>query len=507
MTPSQRRFAAAISHLTYTNPFLPERIEAEREALGPDFSQESSPAWSRTSTLERPNVLRLETKIESLAADLLPLFAGKRNEKSASSKDRHLYADLILYLLYYRTWKLFDPHFRTAPAELPAHIGAAYKQFLADYHHFFPMSELMPPETPEHLFSCFFQIRRAFYFIFQEIIGSSKPIVALRAAVWQSIFTCDLAAYRTTFFDKLHDIPTLITGPSGTGKELVARAIALSRYIPFVPQKQAFLDDARGLFFPLNLSALAPTLIESELFGHRKGAFTGALEDRPGYLELCPARGSVFLDEIGELDPVIQVKLLRVLQSRTYQRIGDSAARTFPGKLIAATNRDLPTEMRHLKFRPDLYYRLCADLIATPSLAEQLAESHDPEAELTSMVHFIAAKVVGGGIGDEESPAAESLTQTTMTFIREHLEGYEWPGNFRELEQCVRNILIRKHYQPAKTQETERDSLEGTLVECGLSAQELLRRYARVVYKRNGSYLKTARHLKVDRRTVKSYVS
>ncbi|MCL2640213.1 MAG: sigma-54 factor interaction domain-containing protein, partial [Phycisphaerales bacterium] len=427
MTSDQRRFAGAVAYLTYTNPFLPERIQAEREALGADFVEEPLQVWSRVSTLERANVLRLEAKIEAVAADLLPVVKAKRD---MSARDRGLYADLILYLLYYRTWALFDPHFQGVSAGVPVQLGAAYKKFLADYHHFFPTRELAPPEAPEHLFSFFFQIRRAFYFIFQAIIGSSRPMVALRAAVWQSIFTCDLAAYRTMLFDKLHDIPTLITGPSGTGKELVARAIALSRYIPFLPGKQAFADDVRGLFFPLNLSALAPTLIESELFGHRKGAFTGALEDRAGYLELCPARGSVFLDEIGELDPAIQVKLLRVLQSRTYQRIGDSATRVFPGKLIAATNRDLPTEMQRGKFRTDLYYRLCADLIATPSLAEQLAEADDPEAELASMVRFIAARVMGGGGGDrerggggeeEESAAVESLTWTTMRFVREHL--------------------------------------------------------------------------------------
>ena len=111
------------------------------------------------------------------------------------------------------------------------------------------------------------------------------------------------------------DVTTLVTGPSGTGKELVARAIGLSRYIPFDAEGQAFADDTPRSFVPLNLSALSPTLIESELFGHRRGAFTGAVADRAGWLETCPPRGTVFLDEIGELDPAIQVKLLRVLQS------------------------------------------------------------------------------------------------------------------------------------------------------------------------------------------------
>src|SRR5690606_29799135 len=127
--------------------------------------------------------------------------------------------------------------------------------------------------------------------------------------------------------------------------ELVARAIGLSRFIPFDPKTQRFAEDFAGSFFPLNLSALSATLVESELFGHCRGAFTGALQDRAGWLEVCPHYGTVFLDEIGEVDPQVQVKLLRVLQERTFNRIGETDARRFSGKIIAATNRDLATEM------------------------------------------------------------------------------------------------------------------------------------------------------------------
>ena len=109
--------------------------------------------------------------------------------------------------------------------------------------------------------------------------------------------------------------------------------------------------------------ALPATLVESELFGHRRGAFTGAVQDRAGWLEACPAHGTVFLDEIGELEPALQVKLLRVLQERTFHRIGDTRERRFSGKLIAATNRDLAAEIQAGRFREDLYYRLCADVI------------------------------------------------------------------------------------------------------------------------------------------------
>src|SRR5262249_2233744 len=164
----------------------------------------------------------------------------------------------------------------------------------------------------------------------------------------------------------------LITGPSGSGKELVAQAIGLARYIPFDAERQAFVENFAGSFYALNPSALSPTLIESELFGHRRGAFTGAVQDRAGWREGGRRLGTVFLDEIGELEPALQVKLLRVLQTRTFQRLGDTRDRRFHGKIIAATNRELATEMAAGRFRKDLYYRLCSDIVVTPALQEHL---------------------------------------------------------------------------------------------------------------------------------------
>ena len=190
---------------------------------------------------------------------------------------------------------------------------------------------------------------------------------------------------RRSLYSRMGDFTTLISGPSGTGKELVARAIGLSRFIPFDPVAQRFADDLAGSFHALNLSALSSTLIESELFGHRRGTFTGTVGDRIGWLEVCRPLGAVFLDEIGELEPGIQVKLLRVLQTRTFQRLGETTDRTFHGKLIAATNQDLASKIEDGSFREDFYYRLCSDIITTPSLREQLDDS--PQ-DLGNLVHF-----------------------------------------------------------------------------------------------------------------------
>src|SRR5437762_1446956 len=176
------------------------------------------------------------------------------------------------------------------------------------------------------------------------------------------------------------------------------------------------------------------------LSGHRRGAFTGAIADRKGFLETCPALGSVFLDELGDLDPTIQVKLLRVIETRTFHPVGDTASRLFQGKLIAATNRDLAADIRKGSFREDLYYRLCSDQIATPSLAEQVMGSRHVLEEL---VVYMSRKVAG--------PEGDVLSREVIAWIDGNLAAdYGWPGNYRELEQCIKNVLIRRDYRPSR---------------------------------------------------------
>src|SRR6185295_18992997 len=184
-----------------------------------------------------------------------------------------------------------------------------------------PECALPTDHKAPHAFAVLVQLHRAFLSIYEFIIGGSMPIARLRAAVCQSIFSHDMRRYGRVLYRCIGDVPTLILGPSGSGKELVARAIGHSRHVPFDGQSESFSEELDD-FHPLNLSALAPTLIESELFGHRRGAFSGAVGERSGWLEVCGPSGTVFLDEIGELEGSLQVKLLRVLQSRAFQRVG-----------------------------------------------------------------------------------------------------------------------------------------------------------------------------------------
>ena len=495
LTESEHNFVEAVSRLAYCNPFLPERIANERQALGPEFV-ETGEVWHVGSDLDgrNPNVPKLNLRVEALAEDLRGRLLTDRR---VGKKEARLYRDLVIYLLYNRYEDLFNGVVEEGcSAERRIDFFCDFRE---DFTRFFKLDgrTLQAGSNATHLFACFFQVRRAFKLIFRHLVGGSMPAARLRAAVWQSIFSHDMRRYRRSLFEHMGDITTLVTGPTGTGKELVARAVGMARYIPFDAETRRFAEDFEGSFYALNLSALSPTLIESELFGHRRGAFTGALEDRPGWLEVCPPLGTVFLDEIGEVDPAIQVKLLRVLQTRVFQRLGEAEDREFQGKIIAATNRNPEAEMRAGRLREDFYYRLCSDLITTPSLGEQLADS--PEA-LHQLVCHLAQRIAGQ---DE----ADALAAEVEDWVDQHLGNeYPWPGNVRELEQCVRNVMIRGEYRP-QASATAEDDLGQRVLEGTLTADELLTRYVQRVYERVGSYQEAARRLGLDRRTVKARVT
>jgi transcriptional regulator with AAA-type ATPase domain len=448
-----------------------------------------------------PNVEQLGALADRLAAQLRDRLANGAHASTEALRD---YQGLIFYLLYYRYLSLFEELIELVQQghSTPRRVRA-YGRFRQDAHHYLeiPGTRLPWAVDPAHLFAWGFQIRRAFEGTFRGIHGGSMPAAKLRAAAWQSIFTHDAARYARSLFRRMGDVTTLVLGESGTGKDLVARAIGLARYIPFDEESQSFREGFASSLHTVNLSALSPTLIESELFGHRRGSFTGALGDRVGWLETCSTLGTVFLDEIGDLDAQIQVKLLRVLQAGTFQRVGDTQDLRFEGKIIAATNRDLAAEIATGRFRQDLYYRLCADVIRTPTLREQIADS--PE-ELPGLISILSRRIVG-----EED--ADALAREVMAFVTEHLgRDYPWPGNIRELEQCVRNVMIRGEYHPAHMtrvgQSSADDDLAGLIRGGSLSAEQLLRRYCTHVYAQLGSYEAAARRLGLDRRTVKAKI-
>ncbi|MBI1806110.1 MAG: sigma-54-dependent Fis family transcriptional regulator [Ignavibacteria bacterium] len=209
-------------------------------------------------------------------------------------------------------------------------------------------------------------------------------------------------------------LTVLVEGESGTGKEMVAQ---------FIHSQSSRRDQP---LMKVNCAALAENLLESELFGHVKGAFTGAFKDRKGRFEMADS-GTIFLDEVGEIAPSSQVKLLRFLQDREFERVGENVTRRVDVRVIAATNRKLSDSLREGSFREDLYYRLNAVRISLPPLRER------PEDILLLMSHFMKKFSPNADIG--LSPDAMKL-----------LTSYQWPGNVRELENVMeRAVLLAKH--------------------------------------------------------------
>lgn len=499
------RVAEAIGRIGYCNPFLPKRLELERVALGRDFRCADPvinlPPNADLKTIF-PNLVALRERAEVLSEAMRSkLLTGG----TPAEGELRIYQNMALYLLYHRHMSYLD-NVATAPSEhaKSAQSSAAWNDFRKDFNAYLQLPGLSLPAhiEPAHCFAVFFQIQRAFNHIFECLIGRSMPIARLRAAVWESIFTHDMNRYARAVHATMGSIPTLITGSSGTGKELVARAIGMSRYIKFDRRTTRFSLDSNSSLYTVNLSALSPTLIESELFGHNKGAFSGAVTDREGWLEVAGEQGAVFLDEIGELDLSIQVKLLRVLQSGGFSRVGDTQERKFRGKFIAATNRDLAQEMKAGRFREDLYYRLCADMIQTPTLREQITDCPD---DLICLAEFLARRVLPAL--PEESHA---LARETVDWVATQMgANYAWPGNIRELEQCIRNVMIRKSYTPASQSRIDaaaspRDHFAQAVAEGRFSLDNLIEHYVSMIYAEEGQhYVRAAKRLNMDWRTLK----
>jgi two-component system, NtrC family, response regulator AtoC len=227
------------------------------------------------------------------------------------------------------------------------------------------------------------------------IVGNSEP---MRAVFRQLDKLC------------VSDVTVLIHGESGTGKELIARAIHTNG------------SRCRGPFVAVNLAAVPETLMESELFGHEKGAFTGAVTRRIGRFEEAN-RGTLFLDEIGELPGQVQVKLLRVLQERTFQRVGGTARLSSDFRLVTASHRDLEEEVRQARFRQDLYFRLAVFELELPPL--RLRRDDIPA--------LAKAFVRQMGEGRVERVSTEAL---------ERMMRYDWPGNIRELQNLIQRAVV-----------------------------------------------------------------
>jgi transcriptional regulator with PAS, ATPase and Fis domain len=211
------------------------------------------------------------------------------------------------------------------------------------------------------------------------------------------------------------DSTILITGESGTGKELFARAIHYNS------------RRAEKLMVPVNCGAIPENLLESELFGHVKGAFTGALTNRPGRFEIANT-GTIFLDEIGDMSPSLQVKILRVLQERKFEPVGSTKTMEVDVRVIAATHKDLDTAVLQKTFREDLFYRLNVIPLRIPAL-------RDRKSDIPLLIHHFLKY-----FNESKRRSVEGVTPEAMDLLTQ----YPWPGNVRELENLIERLVIIK---------------------------------------------------------------
>jgi DNA-binding NtrC family response regulator len=287
------------------------------------------------------------------------------------------------------------------------------------------------------------------------------------------------AVYKQIAHAAAADAPVLIIGESGTGKELVARAI------------HQHGNRSGRPFVPINCGALTETLLESELFGHVKGSFTGAISDAKGVFQTAHT-GSVFLDEVGEMSPALQVKLLRVLQEGEVRPVGSSRTIKVDVRIVAATNVDVERAVGEGKFRQDLYYRLGVVVIHIPPLRER---REDIPLLVERFVHAAASKA--GKRVELSAPALEALST------------YHWPGNVRELENLIERLVVFSRtpmidvgdLPPTVTPRAP--ALEKRLFDDLPTLEEIERRYlVHVLEQVGGNRTRAAEVMGIDRRTL-----
>jgi hypothetical protein len=480
MNAEDRAFFTKVKQAAFSNPFGEERktIDLELTAM----------------TAGTPNEEILATLMAKVEERIRTVLQKKKSGISGLSGEKTLLLQYGLLFSLFHTYcdsfdRLIEEQIRCGAKPCRVAFANTALQAFSDFG--FTRTEAL------RYFALFFQMRRAFYFI-NGIAGQSRCIRDLRSSLWDNIFTRDIALYDHYLWDRMEDFSTMLLGETGTGKGLAAAAIGRSGFIPYNEKTGTFSESFTQAFISINLSQYPEQLIESELFGHRKGAFTGAVDTHEGILSRCSAHGAIFLDEIGDVDIPVQVKLLQVLQERHFSSVGSHQSERFQGRVIAATNKDINNLREQGEFREDFYYRLCSDIIEVPPLRRRLTE--DP-GEIDEILPFIVKRILG--------QAAADIVQKVKDFLHNYQpKDYAWPGNVRELEQCVRRILLKNCYDWP-----QRDLLNNAVsrfakgVDSGsMTAQELLSDYCRILYSRYGTYEAVAKVTQLDRRTVKKHI-
>jgi DNA-binding NtrC family response regulator len=481
LTPPEREFLQRVADAAFANPFSEERqaLDCRIAEMAPHADHEAV----------------LDAALARIRA-FLDAFRRRHGGDIAgfAAEDRPLLRYVRFFEVFHRYKDAFDTLIRRQieadDAPCPVPFAEEALRELAE-------SGLTGDEPARHL-ALFYQMRRAFYFIENSLVGRSASMRQLRLALWNNVFTHDIRLYDRYLWNRMEDFSTLLLGETGTGKGAAAAAIGRSGYIPYDAANRRFAESFMRSFLSINLSQFPESLIESELFGHRKGAFTGAVEAHEGVLARCSPHGAIFLDEIGDVSVPVQIKLLQVLQDRRFSPVGSHAACRFRGRVIAATNKPLDVLRRQSAFRDDFFYRLCSDVIVVPPLRERIRET---PAELDDLIALTVRRIAG-----QDAPELADAVRTAIG--RDLGAAYAWPGNVRELEQCVRRVLLNRRYagdtRPAPSDPGSR-LLEG-IAAGDYTAAGLLDDYCAMLHERHGNIERVAKITDLDRRTARKHI-
>jgi len=481
LSASDREFFAGVADVVYGNLYSPKRAE---------LIVRLAPGAKLGDLTAHPNPLE-----QAVQARLAPLLAGGGAALARLSEaDRTVVEPALLYVCFHRYVSQLDALIERqlkqsgTPVSVPfgdEAIGELVRNGFSE-------------ERAVRYFSFIFHLRRAFSFIHGSLPGSSESMRRLREALWNNVVTHDMRGYQTALWNRMEDFSTLLLGETGTGKGSAASAIGRAGFIPYLPAERRFAANFADAFIAINLSQFSEALIESELFGHVKGAFTGAIGNHAGLFERCNEHGALFLDEIGEVSAPVQIKLLQVLQDRVFTPVGGHERKRFSGRVVAATNRSLGALRRAGQFRDDFFYRLCSDVIEMPTLRQRIAEA---PGELEQLVRLLVRRIAG----TEDTTLADGVMEALETSVP---PGYAWPGNVRELEQAVRRILLTGRYAGDlfEAPRSQEEALLEQLRAGELSATQLLEQYCALLYRRFGTYAEVAKHAGLDPRTTRKYI-
>jgi hypothetical protein len=471
----ERAFFGMVERAAFSNPFGDERGDIDRRIV------EAPDGWSRPRLLE-VLVKRVAARVAALER------AGRADIRLYGDADAGTLRTALLFHLFHHCIDDFDGLIQEQAGATESVVTAPFTRSLCEQLIGFGFN----PDNAARYTALFYQMRRAFFFIGQSLIGETRSMQRVRERLWTNIFTGRIDWYDAFMCDRMEDFSTLILGGTGSGKGVAAAAIGRSGFIPYDAATHRFKENFVAAFVAVNLSEFSESLIESELFGHCKGAFTGAITPHTGVFGRGRACGAIFLDEIGEVNLALQTKLLRVMQERVFTPVGSHVPQRFSGRIIAATNQPLAQLRSEGRFRDDVYYRLCSDEICMPSLRTRLDESPN---ELERQVTHTLTRLCGERSGMALAPVIASLTRTVPA-------DYTWPGNVRELEQAVRRILLGGAYTPQPPAAAPGDLTART----DLTARALVQAYCRRLYDRFGSYEEVARRADLDWRTVKKHL-